>query len=50
VTGSIEIAAWALAREHGMTSSTANQADPECDLDYIPLVTQAVSNKRTSGG
>jgi minimal PKS ketosynthase (KS/KS alpha) len=38
--GSIEIAASALAIEHGVVPPTANlhDADPECDLDYVPLV------------
>ncbi|MET9341825.1 beta-ketoacyl-[acyl-carrier-protein] synthase family protein [Nonomuraea sp. NPDC003804] len=38
--GSIEIAACALAIEHGVVPPTANlhEPDPECDLDYIPLV------------
>lgn len=37
--GSIEIAACALAIENGVIPPTANlrQADPECDLDYVPL-------------
>ncbi|GAA3292542.1 beta-ketoacyl-[acyl-carrier-protein] synthase family protein [Dactylosporangium vinaceum] len=37
--GSIEIAACALAIEHGFVPPTANlhEADPECDLDYVPL-------------
>ncbi|MEV0374136.1 beta-ketoacyl-[acyl-carrier-protein] synthase family protein [Streptomyces sp. NPDC050636] len=38
--GSIEIAACALAIEHGVVPPTANlhTPDPECDLDYVPLV------------
>lgn len=38
--GSIEIAASALAIEHGLVPPTANlrEPDPECDLDYVPLV------------
>jgi minimal PKS ketosynthase (KS/KS alpha) len=38
--GSIEIAACVLAIEHGVAPPTANlhERDPECDLDYIPLV------------
>jgi len=38
--GSVEIAASVLAIEHGAVPPTANlhQADPECDLDYVPLV------------
>jgi act minimal PKS ketosynthase (KS/KS alpha) len=36
--GSIEIAACALAIEHGAVPPTANlhEPDPECDLDYVP--------------
>lgn len=38
--GSIEIAACALAMEHGVVPPTANltEKDPECDLDYVPIV------------
>lgn len=38
--GSIEIAASALAMEHNVVPPTANlhNPDPECDLDYVPLV------------
>jgi act minimal PKS ketosynthase (KS/KS alpha) len=38
--GSIEIAASALTIEHGVVPPTANlhEPDPECDLDYVPLV------------
>jgi act minimal PKS ketosynthase (KS/KS alpha) len=38
--GSIEIAACALAIENGLIPPTANltEPDPECDLDYVPLV------------
>jgi minimal PKS ketosynthase (KS/KS alpha) len=38
--GSIEIAACALAMTHGVVPPTANlhERDPECDLDYVPLV------------
>ncbi|HEX5494325.1 MAG TPA: beta-ketoacyl-[acyl-carrier-protein] synthase family protein [Mycobacteriales bacterium] len=38
--GSIEVAASALAIEHDVVPPTANltEADPECDLDYTPLV------------
>jgi minimal PKS ketosynthase (KS/KS alpha) len=38
--GSVEIAASALAIEHGVVPPTANlhESDPECDLDYVPLV------------
>jgi act minimal PKS ketosynthase (KS/KS alpha) len=37
--GSIEIAACALAIEYGLVPPTANlhQADPDCDLDYVPI-------------
>ncbi|WP_328746849.1 beta-ketoacyl-[acyl-carrier-protein] synthase family protein [Streptomyces sp. NBC_00285] len=37
--GSLEIAASALAMEHGLIPPTANlhEPDPECDLDYTPL-------------
>jgi len=37
--GSIEIVACALAIRHGFVPPTANlhEADPECDLDYVPL-------------
>ncbi|WP_158884910.1 beta-ketoacyl-[acyl-carrier-protein] synthase family protein [Amycolatopsis anabasis] len=36
--GSLELAACALAIEHGVVPPTANFAerDPECDLDYVP--------------
>ncbi|MEV6846609.1 beta-ketoacyl-[acyl-carrier-protein] synthase family protein [Actinoplanes sp. NPDC051411] len=38
--GSIELAACALAIENGVVPPTANLTvpDPECDLDYVPLV------------
>ncbi|WP_405783664.1 beta-ketoacyl-[acyl-carrier-protein] synthase family protein [Streptomyces sp. NBC_00859] len=38
--GSLEIAACALAIEHGVVPPTANlhDPDPDCDLDYVPLV------------
>jgi act minimal PKS ketosynthase (KS/KS alpha) len=38
--GALEIAASALAMEHGVVPPTANlhEPDPECDLDYVPLV------------
>jgi act minimal PKS ketosynthase (KS/KS alpha) len=38
--GSIEIAASVLAIEQGVVPPTANlhEPDPECDLDYVPLV------------
>ncbi|MEU5637198.1 beta-ketoacyl-[acyl-carrier-protein] synthase family protein [Streptomyces rishiriensis] len=38
--GSLEIAAGALAIEHDIVPPTANlhEPDPECDLDYTPLV------------
>jgi len=37
--GAIEVAASALAIEHNVVPPTANltSADPECDLDYVPL-------------
>jgi len=37
--GSVEIAACALAIEHGVIPPTANlhEPDPECDLDFVPL-------------
>ena len=37
--GSLEVAACLLAMEHGLVPPTANlhEADPECDLDYVPL-------------
>lgn len=37
--GALEIAACALAMEHGVLPPTANlhEPDPDCDLDYIPL-------------
>lgn len=38
--GSIEVAACALALKYNVVPPTANlhQPDPECDLDYVPLV------------
>ncbi|MFI0900938.1 beta-ketoacyl-[acyl-carrier-protein] synthase family protein [Streptomyces sp. NPDC020983] len=38
--GAIELAACALAMEHGVVPPTANYEtpDPECDLDYVPKV------------
>ena len=38
--GAIEVAACALALEHDLLPPTANlhEPDPECDLDYIPLL------------
>nr|AHA81977.1 Arm7 [uncultured bacterium] len=38
--GSLEIAACVLAMKHGVIPPTANlhEPDPECDLDYVPLV------------
>jgi len=38
--GSLEIAACALAMRYGIVPPTANlhEADPECDLDYVPVV------------
>ena len=51
--GSIEIAACALAIENGVVPPTANlhHPDPECDLDYVPLVAreQAVDTALTVG-
>ncbi len=43
--GSLEIAACALAIEHGVIPPTANlhEADPECDLDYVPLTARELS-------
>jgi act minimal PKS ketosynthase (KS/KS alpha) len=40
--GSIEIAACALAIEHNVVPPTANLhvPDPECDLDYVPLISR----------
>ncbi|TDP96611.1 beta-ketoacyl-[acyl-carrier-protein] synthase family protein [Labedaea rhizosphaerae] len=37
--GSLEIAACAMAIEHGVVPPTANlrEPDPECDLDYVPV-------------
>ncbi len=42
--GSIEVAACALAIEHGVVPPTANlhEPDPECDLDYVPLEAREV--------
>jgi act minimal PKS ketosynthase (KS/KS alpha) len=41
--GSIEVAACALAIEHGVVPPTINleEPDPECDLDYVPGVALA---------
>ena len=43
--GAIEIAACALAIEHGVVPPTANLTtpDPECDLDYVPRARRATS-------
>lgn len=37
--GAIEIAACALALEHGVVPPTANlhEPDPDCPLDYVPV-------------
>ncbi|GAB3888097.1 beta-ketoacyl-[acyl-carrier-protein] synthase family protein [Kibdelosporangium lantanae] len=45
--GSIEIAACALALEHGVVPPTANlhEPDPQCDLDYVPLEAREVPLK-----
>ncbi|WP_034089980.1 beta-ketoacyl-[acyl-carrier-protein] synthase family protein [Streptacidiphilus albus] len=42
--GSLEIAACALAIKHNVVPPTANlhEPDPECDLDYTPLVAREV--------
>ncbi|MFD1049668.1 beta-ACP synthase, partial [Kibdelosporangium lantanae] len=44
---SIEIAACALALEHGVVPPTANlhEPDPQCDLDYVPLEAREVPLK-----
>jgi minimal PKS ketosynthase (KS/KS alpha) len=46
--GAIELAACALAMEHGVVPPTANYEtpDPECDLDYVPRTAREV-NLRT---
>jgi act minimal PKS ketosynthase (KS/KS alpha) len=38
--GSLEIAASVLAIENDLVPPTANlhESDPECDLDYVPIV------------
>jgi minimal PKS ketosynthase (KS/KS alpha) len=40
--GAIEMAACALAIEHGIVPPTANltEPDPDCDLDYVPLASR----------
>jgi act minimal PKS ketosynthase (KS/KS alpha) len=42
--GSLEIVGSLLAIEEGVVPPTANlhEADPECDLDYVPLVAREV--------
>ncbi|MEY9928086.1 minimal PKS ketosynthase (KS/KS alpha) [Catenulispora sp. GP43] len=42
--GAIELAACALALEHGVVPPTANygEPDPECDLDYVPNTAREV--------
>ena len=51
--GAIEVAACALAIRHGVIPPTANlaQADPECDLDYVPVTarSQPVGNALSVG-
>jgi minimal PKS ketosynthase (KS/KS alpha) len=43
--GAIELAACALAVERGVVPPTANleEADPDCDLDYVPRVARRVN-------
>ncbi|GAA3632164.1 beta-ketoacyl-[acyl-carrier-protein] synthase family protein [Microlunatus ginsengisoli] len=47
--GAIEIAACALALEHGVVPPTANlhEPDPVCDLDYVPLVARRTPSLET---
>ena len=43
-SGAIEVAATALSLHHGVVLPTVNysEADPECDLDYVPNVARAL--------
>ena len=50
--GAIEMAACALAIEHGVVPPTANWAtrDPECDLDYVPNDGPGAAGRRGAVG